>query len=120
MNHYQSSKLYESAIETSLIESLDSTNMLQLYQDCRRQYDLSGKGDDAGRIFVMQKDYELSHSTGVTKIALTLYKLLSQYGESPLRVVSAGLVVILLCSIIYFVVENHPLRGWSELNGYAS
>jgi len=32
------------------------------------------------------------------------------------------LTTILCCGIelFYFVVENHPLRGWSEFNGFAS
>lgn len=102
--HGKSAKLFENAVNASSSEQLDQAAISHLYRECRRQYDLAGNTESASRVFILEKNYQLQHSKGFKKVFLYLYKILSAYGESPMRVALAGFSVISICALIYYFV----------------
>lgn len=103
LGHRKSAELFEESATQAVAEKLDRDVIRRLYQEARRQFELSGNGSDAARIFIVENDYRLSESKGIEKLFLFSYKTLSAYGESPLRVGVAAMVVILGCSLLYWL-----------------
>jgi len=102
MDHYNSAKLYELAADEAIVEGLSTDNVKKLFQLCRRQYELAGDSEKASDTFIKENNYKLQSSVGITKGFLYLYRALSSYGESPLRVLFFALLVICSCAVVYF------------------
>lgn len=103
MAHNKSAELFDTAVKQAIIEKLDKVKIRQLFQECRRQYELSGDSLTAGKIFILENDYRLKEAKGIEKIFLLLYKTLSSYGESPARVGISACIVIIGCATLYYV-----------------
>ena len=101
--HQESAVLFEEAASQAVSENLEKNIIRKLYQESRRQYELSGTGPDAARVFIVENDCRLRESKGFERIFLFLYKILSSYGESPSRVVLSAMLLILGCSVLYWV-----------------
>lgn len=103
MAHNTSAELFDASIKHALIEKVDKVTIRRLFQDCRRQYELSGDSLTAGKIFIAENDYRLKEAKGFEKIFLFSYKTLSSYGESPARVAISAFVIIICCAILYYI-----------------
>lgn len=56
---------------------------------------------DQSKLFRQQIDASLENADAATKIWLAIFRVISAYGESPLRVSATALIVILLCAAVY-------------------
>jgi hypothetical protein len=117
-NHEEAAKIYEDAFIIVKDEKFD--NKMQLLKNARIQYQLFGNHDSASRIFSEEKKLEFSEASKSKKVALFLYRISSNYGESPKRVLFNCLIILVISTLIAFgmditVKEKEILSSWSYL-----
>lgn len=117
-NHEEAAKSYEQAF--NIVENTEFNNKMQLLKNSRIQYQLFGDHESASRIFSKEKKLEYSEASTKKKIALTLYRLSSNYGESPKRVLGNCFLVLLFSTLLSFcleiaVVKDEVSYSWSSL-----
>jgi len=102
-NHEEAAKSYEDAF--NIVEKTEFNNKMQLLKNARIQYQLFGDHESASRIFSKEKNLEYSEASPHKKVALWLYCVTSNYGESPKRVLCNCVGVLLLSTLLAFGLE---------------
>lgn len=100
--HGSAANLYEKAADRGIEEEWGPKYVQDCLRNSRRMYDLSGRSTDAGRIYIREKNFMLETAKWPSKAWLLVFKTISAYGESPLRVAMVATIVILICSSIYW------------------
>ncbi|EGQ7768657.1 hypothetical protein MA612_003554 [Vibrio parahaemolyticus] len=100
--HLESAQCYELAYRSCSDESSDvSTEMLR---SSRIQFEMYGDHEEAMRVYVIEKDKERKSSSGLNKVALSIYKVTSEYGEKPKRVLGSVGIVLLFATLFNWVL----------------
>lgn len=99
-NHEEAAKVYEEAFH--IVKNTEFKNKMQLLKSARIQYQLFGDNDSASNIFAKEKKLELEEASRFKKIALWLYWLSSDYGESPVIVLVNCLIILLISTMIAY------------------
>lgn len=102
-NHEEAAISYEEAFK--IVQGINFKNKMQLLKNARIQYQLYGNHDEASRIFTLEKSLEYQDAPKIKKIALFLYCLSSNYGESPKRVLWNCFWILLISTFIVFGLE---------------
>jgi len=116
MSHKKSAELFEASAKQAIIEKLDEKNIRRLFQGSRRQFELTGDTTSASKIFILENDYRLGEAKGFEKSFLFLFKILSSYGESPIRVAISASIVIISCAAIYYFGGIYSSKSASVVN----
>lgn len=88
-----------------------------LLRQARVLFSDSGVNDKASKIYIKECDLKRENSDSREAIKGRFYSLLSNYGESPFRVLFCISIVIVLCAFLYWVVDiNTPGQGIFECN----
>lgn len=82
-------------------KSTDDELLLRLIRKCRVYYEQAGNREMSSKLFVIETDVVYRTKNFVVKSVMLLYWLFSKYGESPVRVLSTSLAIILLWALIY-------------------
>lgn len=117
-NHEEAAKLYEEAF--SIVEHTEFNNKMQLLKNARIQYQLFGNHDEASRVFSKEKELEYKEASRSKKLALLLYKMSSNYGESPKRVLWNCFIILIISTFVVYglgiAVSEESTRDFSFLN----
>jgi len=92
--HSESARLYSKAVDSAKICNIKGEEFLNLVRNCWKQYDAAGLEIEASLMYVKEKELIRKNS---------IYKGLSNYGESPFRVLGWGTLIILICAVLYFI-----------------
>ena len=116
-NNAESALSYKEAY--LLVEKLTYSEKIKLLRNARIQYQIIGDHDSANEMFMKEKDLESCNSKCSKKIALFLFKLTSNYGESPKKVIINCLLIMVLFTFIAFfmgvtVNKNQDVLSWSS------
>ncbi len=117
-NHAEAAKLYEEAYE--LVKASPVEGKMQLLKNSRIQYQLFGDHEAASKIFSKEKELEYKESSNSKKIALFLFFISSNYGESPRRVILNSFVVLCISTLLAYgmgitALEDNGSNSFSEL-----
>ncbi|MFA0611340.1 potassium channel family protein [Vibrio sp. 10N.222.49.B4] len=100
--HLESAQCYELAYNCCTDKSNEvSTEMLR---SSRIQFEMFGDHEEAMRVYVTEKDKERQLSSGWKRFALSAYKLTSEYGEKPWRVLASVVVVLLFATLANWIL----------------
>jgi tetratricopeptide (TPR) repeat protein len=102
-NHEEAAVFYEEAF--NIVKEIKFKNKMQLLKNARIQYQLFGNHEEASRLFSLEKSLEYKDAPNTKKIALLLYCMASNYGESPKRVLWNCFWVLLISTFIVFGLE---------------
>ena len=102
LSHFESSRIYEKAVERGGVENIENDRLMEIIRACKQQYILAGDGDGASRAFIKENDIKLGESKRLEWFFLKSYKVLCNYGESPKSVVSIAVAVVLFSSLFYY------------------
>lgn len=102
--HAESALSLENSLHLRDYNSLDA-NGRELYKkdlvDCQIQYSFSGDNEKSSRMYVKFNRIKCSESSFSIRTLYWLFDIVSEYGESPRRVVFSAVLTILMSSIIY-------------------
>ena len=93
--------LFEKAGEFAINENQKVSAIRAYLRSGRNMYVQSGNSEKASELFRKENDLILENSSGVSKLSLGIFKAISDYGESPLRVGIVALLVIIANSLVY-------------------
>jgi len=117
-NHEEAAKLYEEAF--NIVEHTEFNNKMQLLKNARIQYQLFGNHDEASRVFSKEKKLEYKEASWSKKLALLLYKMSSDYGESPKRVLWNCFIILIISTFVVYslgiAVSEESTRDLNFLN----
>ncbi len=85
-----------------VLNNAEKKEYQKLLTDCRLQFERAGLNDDASNIFIEENDNKKYDANNFTKFLLGLYKLIANYGESPMRVICAAMFVISISTLFYW------------------
>ncbi|MGX5203209.1 potassium channel family protein [Aliikangiella sp. IMCC44632] len=117
-NHIEAAKSYEEAFE--IVRNAEFDNKIQLLKNARIQYQLFGDHESASKVFYEEKKLEFTEGTSLKRFALLLYRLSSNYGESPKRVLCNCLIILIVSTLVAFSLDitvNPKVytSSWSQL-----
>ena len=103
--HYQRISKFREAAEyfeksAKALADSDSRRKRQILKNARAQYQMIGDHDAATKVFLEEKELEAKSARRSLKLALFVYKITSNYGESPGRV-----ALNVLCVWFLFVIS---------------
>ncbi len=101
LDHLRSARLYEDAMSSYKKYRENFKTHIDIIRRARRQYNILGYDEDASRLYVEENDVLLSNLCWWRCLPLRAYKWVSNYGESPGRVLYRALWVIIICTFIY-------------------
>lgn len=102
--HSEAARLYDKAVDSAKTCNIEKDELLNLVRNCWKQYEAAGLEIEASLMYVKEKELIREYAdTKWKRILMYFYKGLSNYGESPLRVLGWGTLIILLCAVLYFV-----------------
>ncbi len=89
----------------------------RLLRKARVLYADAGVNDSASNLYVQESNIKVENSTGGSKFFGRFYCVLSNYGESPWRVLGWISVLIILCAFAYWLTDiNTPGVGIYQCN----
>ncbi len=108
LDHKLAGECYLKAVDAfDAFDDNSSGEALDLIRCSRREYELAGVDDKAALLYKRECDERRKQSSFFEGLTLCLYKTLSSYGESPARVFCWAVVVVLVCSVVYFFCGVH-------------
>ncbi|MDC9512480.1 potassium channel family protein [Pseudoalteromonas sp. CST5] len=119
-NHQAAAMLYEEAFQ--IVDEHSYGSKMQLLKNARLQYQLFGDHESASKVFKKEKNLEYQEATKSSKIALFLYRMSSNYGESPRRVLWNCLLILILSTFFAFALDitvnknEGALSFWEQLS----
>jgi len=110
---YKAATYYEKAARNSVHNGWREKH--RLLRKARVLYADAGVNDAASRIYISESNLKVQNSNKYSKFAGNAYRLLSNYGESPWRVLFWIIGLIILCAVLYWVFDiNTPSTGLFE------
>ncbi|ART63122.1 potassium channel family protein [Kushneria marisflavi] len=113
--HYQRISKFREAAQyfersaESLVDH-DPKRKHQILKNARTQYQMIGDHDAASKVFLQEKDLEYKSSNRPSKLVLFLYKITSNYGESPSKVAWNILFVwVIYTAVFCFFLSSENL-----------
>ena len=86
------------------------------FRRCRIQYENSGNDFKASKTYINENKYtQKTLNRGIKRVLMFLFGLIALYGESPGRVASCAIALILLCSFVYMAAGVNPPGGNNTL-----
>ncbi|WP_284450839.1 potassium channel family protein [Methylophaga thalassica] len=131
-DHAKSGQFYESALERLEIETLeletDNEERQKIFTECvelcrlaRSQYGSALNGEAESRVYIKECELITRKANCLSKLFRKLYGWVSNYGESPWRVLLSAFVLIFGCAALYFFTDinnnNHcgTISFWDSL-----
>jgi hypothetical protein len=88
---------------------------IEMLKKARIQYQLIDQSDLASIAFVKEMHLKRKSSSPLSKLILSIYFVVSLYGESPWRTFITMAVVIIISSFFtFFYVLENPSGGWDD------
>ncbi|MDB3856249.1 potassium channel family protein [Halieaceae bacterium] len=99
--HEESARFYELALKQLAVEKQGLDKSLDISRKCRRQYDQAGDIRNASKIFVMEKELELSSLVGTEKAILWFHREVSCFGEKPSKIFWVAMLFIFIMACMF-------------------
>lgn len=81
----------------------------KLLRKARVLYANAGVNDNASTLYIQESNLKVKNASGLSKFSGFIYRKLSNYGESPWRVLGWIVLLIVFCAFLYWYVDiNTP------------